>query len=69
MRDKADRDKRIKREENEVNDRLYRIRELIRQSLIGFNAGLSTSFNARELFNHRLSVSADLLEHLFKPFS
>jgi hypothetical protein len=29
MRGKADRDKRIKRGEDEVNDRLYRIRELI----------------------------------------
>jgi hypothetical protein len=46
MRDKADRKKRIKREKDKVNDRLYRIMELIRQSLIGFNASLSISLNA-----------------------
>jgi hypothetical protein len=30
MRDKVGRDKRTEREEDEVNDRLYRIKELIR---------------------------------------
>jgi hypothetical protein len=29
MRDKAGRDEKIEKEENKINDRLYRIRELI----------------------------------------
>jgi hypothetical protein len=67
MRDKADRDERIEKEENKVNGRLYRIKELIRQSLIGFSASLSTGLNARVLFGHRLSVGAGLPGHLFRP--
>jgi hypothetical protein len=67
MRDKAGRDERIGREKDKVNGRLYRIRELIRQSLIGFNASLNTSLGARELFDHRLSVGAGLPGHLFRP--